>query len=59
MNGDFRQFFHSTVQSSYRRAVESLWKLCQTGWEPGNRAHIAWTFGAHECDFSHEGWMWN
>jgi len=59
MNRCFRQLFHSTVQSSYLRAVEPLWNLCQTGWKLETRSRIALISGASESDFSHEGWMSN
>ncbi len=55
MNRGSGQLFHSTVQSSCLRAVESLWILCQTGTELGDRPFLTVISGADRTDFSHEG----
>jgi hypothetical protein len=59
MNRSFHQFFHSPVQSSYLRAVEPLWNLCQTRTELGNRPSLTVISAALKADFSHEGSRWN
>jgi hypothetical protein len=59
MNRSFHQFFHSPVQSSYLRAVEPLWNLCQTRIELKNRLSLTVISAAPQTDFSHEGSRWN
>ena len=58
MNRGFLHFFHVTVQSSSRRAVEVLWNLCQTRTELNQRSSLTVISAAYRTDSSHEESRW-